>query len=101
MTALFEPVSDPTPYPATAKSPGDQDEGLPRRLRAGGPHHCGRRCRDETTSCSTAKHASTRNSSICHDKIPTVEIGSPADCNLENIRASVHGQVCFRFKAEV
>jgi hypothetical protein len=72
MAALFEPVSDPAPYPAAAKSPGDQDEGLLCRLRAGGTHHAGGRCCDEATSCSTAKDAATRNSTIRHDKIPAV-----------------------------
>ena len=36
MAALFEPVNDLTPYPATAKSPADKDKGLSPRLRAGG-----------------------------------------------------------------
>lgn len=72
MAVLFEPVSDPAPYPATAKSPADKDKGLSRRLRAGGTDRPWGRCCRETAGCSTAQDATAGNSTIRNDKIPMV-----------------------------
>jgi len=62
-------------------------------LRAGGTDRpCGR-CSRETAGCSTAKDATAGNSTICHDKFLSLrKIGTEADCNLKDIRASVRGQ---------
>jgi hypothetical protein len=94
MAALFEPVSDPAPYPAAAKGPADENKGLSRRLRAGGTDPPLRpllprdRRLQRCEGCDGGSfHYLSWQNSYCLRKI-----GTEAGCNLEDIRTPVRGQ---------